>query len=80
MKKPKLTKGQKEVLLRMRDGNRDTIYIGMLGVEGLATFGMTVAMRIRAGTANAFIREGLAEKIENCRRVKLTEYGKTCEL
>lgn len=74
----KLTKAQKEVLIRMRKGNFNVIYIGMLGVEGLSRFGMSIVNKVRRGTANALVREKFAEKVPD--GVRLTELGKTCIL
>lgn len=76
----KLTKSQIEILKRMRSSGRHTIYIGYLGTEGLGMFGMTITFKIRSGTAQAFIKQGIAVANEDRNRVTLTEYGKTCEL
>lgn len=71
----KLTKSQIEILTEMQKFNHSMIYIGMLGVEGLSKFGMSVTFKIRRGTARAFINAGLAEEI-NSSVVKLNELGK----
>lgn len=75
----KLSKSAKEVLKGMQNSNQEFIYIGMLGVEGLANYGMSVGKKIRKGIAENLIKNGLAERVNNS-KVRLTELGKTIKL